>query len=115
MGVVDPPNVQPPPIPAWFVPRPRVFAALQGAFRHRLTLVVAGPGYGKSTILAAWGLAMGCAWYTSGPADASVSTLAAGLVRAFRRRLPALRPDLERAIQAGGEGDDRIRAELLRA
>jgi ATP/maltotriose-dependent transcriptional regulator MalT/DNA-binding SARP family transcriptional activator len=106
-------QVQPPPIPAWFVPRPHLFGVLQGGRHHRLTSVVAGPGYGKSTVLAAWGLAMGCAWYTAQATDASASSFARGLAQAFRRRLPALRPDLEAALTAGGDREDPGHAELL--
>jgi ATP/maltotriose-dependent transcriptional regulator MalT/DNA-binding SARP family transcriptional activator len=55
---------------------------------------------------------MGCAWYTAGPGDQSVTNLARGLARAFRRRLPALRGDLE-AVMGVGERDDRGQPELL--
>ena len=79
-AVVDAPNLQPPPVPPWFVARPRLVALLQEALRHRLTAVVAGPGYGKSTIVAAWARPW-AARGTPGPGDASVSALGRGLVQ----------------------------------
>ncbi len=36
------------------VPRPRLLAQLQSALQHRLTLVCAPAGYGKTTLLAEW-------------------------------------------------------------
>lgn len=107
------PRVLPPPIPPWYVSRPRLIALLQDALRHRVTTVVAGPGFGKSTILAAWAPAVGCAWYTATPGDASVSTLARGLVQALRQRLPVLSEDLGGSVLAGGRGDDPGHGELL--
>lgn len=90
-----------------------MFGSLSGVFQRRLTLVVAGPGYGKSTILAAWGLAMGCAWYTASASDASPASLASGLAQALRRRVPALDDKLEGALATGGERNDPERSELL--
>lgn len=36
------------------VPRPQLFARLDQAFTHKLTLLSAPPGFGKSTLLSAW-------------------------------------------------------------
>jgi LuxR family maltose regulon positive regulatory protein len=43
-----------PPLPISFVPRARVYALLTAASARRLTLVTAGPGYGKSLAATLW-------------------------------------------------------------
>lgn len=43
-----------PRLPVTALPRPRLFARLQNALEHPLTLVVAGSGYGKTTLLATY-------------------------------------------------------------
>src|ERR687889_856338 len=47
-------RIAPPPIPATFVPRPRLLDTLDGGDERALTLVSAPPGYGKSLLLAHW-------------------------------------------------------------
>jgi LuxR family maltose regulon positive regulatory protein len=43
-----------PPVPAGFVARPQLFDRLDEALRHRLTLVSAQAGAGKTTLVSAW-------------------------------------------------------------
>src|ERR671930_2624031 len=64
----------PPALPPGYVPRPReLFAA---AFERRLTTVVAGPGFGKSTALGAWAAKVRCSWYTVDRPDSDPGQLA---------------------------------------
>src|SRR4051812_36835384 len=49
-----PPKLAPPPGPTPYVPRPRVHALLDRAPRGPLTVVSAGPGWGKPLATAAW-------------------------------------------------------------
>ena len=35
--------------------------------RHRLTTIVAGPGTGKTTLLAQWAAGTRAVWHTAGP------------------------------------------------
>ena len=48
-------------IPRHFVPRPRLFEGLDQGTQGPLTLVCAGAGYGKTTLVSAWieGLTVG--------------------------------------------------------
>lgn len=70
--------------------------------RKRLTVVVAGPGFGKSTLLASWAARGNAAWYSLGPEDAHMPTLARGILDALRLRVPDLPPELSAvAVPAG--------------
>jgi LuxR family transcriptional regulator, maltose regulon positive regulatory protein len=61
-----------PEVRASTLPRPSVEALLAEAVSHRLTLVSAGPGWGKTTVVARWARAAGrprIAWLTLEPFD----------------------------------------------
>ncbi len=75
--------VAPPPSEAWLA-RPRLLAALEQGLGHRLTLLHAPAGYGKSHLLADFvGRSRGSiCWYHLDPRDADPVHLAASLVRA---------------------------------
>ncbi len=63
--------------------RPKLEARLDEAFGRRLTTIVAGAGYGKTTLLAQWARDVECAWYTAGAADGRLSSLTGGLSEAL--------------------------------
>jgi ATP/maltotriose-dependent transcriptional regulator MalT len=94
--------------------RPRLLDVLQQRFCQRLTLVVAGPGFGKTSLLAQaqaenllaqQGLDV---WLTCHGGDSAISTLARGLVSALQRSSsPVWEPDLDDAVA-------RIAAEVRR-
>ncbi|CAN5159145.1 hypothetical protein BH09ACT13_BH09ACT13_13570 [soil metagenome] len=94
----------PPRVPPWLVERPSLERRLDQADRYRLTVVVAGPGFGKSTQLGARALANGWAWYTVDRADRSPVTFAEGILAALRRRLPDL-PSPVLPVSTGGDTD----------
>jgi ATP/maltotriose-dependent transcriptional regulator MalT/DNA-binding SARP family transcriptional activator len=101
-----------PPVPGGAqVARPALLERLSGARRHRLTTVIAGPGFGKSTALAAWAATVPSAWYTVMREDRVLPVLAGGLADALSL------PDVLAA--AGGErgpgGDETARAESIAA
>lgn len=75
--------------PTW-VPRPALLEVLSQALRRRVTTVIAGPGCGKTTLLASWARTVPCAWYSVGPADSDGGVLVRGLAEALRVRLPEL-------------------------
>jgi ATP/maltotriose-dependent transcriptional regulator MalT/DNA-binding SARP family transcriptional activator len=81
-----------PPRPQrYLLPRPALAARLRGALDHRLTLVQAGTGYGKSTALAALDDgSLPLFWYSVGEADADPQRFLAYLIGAFHMRLPEL-------------------------
>ena len=76
------------------VDRPRLAALLAELPQRSLTALVAGPGYGKTTLLATWAAERHCAWYTVTTADQDPLTLARGLVAALRLRIPDLPQEL---------------------
>ena len=84
-------KLNPPRPPRHTLTRVRVNALLGEAQDHRVTIVQAGTGYGKSTALA--GLAGGTMrlfWYTVSEGDADPFQFLAHLITAFRFGLPEL-------------------------
>jgi ATP/maltotriose-dependent transcriptional regulator MalT len=62
------------------VTRARLEDRLAEAHRRRLTLVTAGPGLGKTTLLSRWAHHQACAWYTVGAEDRDPAVFARGLI-----------------------------------
>lgn len=96
----------PPRLPASHVPRPGLERLLEKTERRRLASIVAGPGFGKSTLAASVALKRGWAWYLVDGGDRSVASFARGLADA-----------LELPVDddwSGGAGD-KGRAETLAA
>lgn len=85
--------------------RPRLEERLDESFGKRLTLLTAGAGFGKSTLLASWSGELECAWYTASARDAQLSIVAARIADALRPYLVA--PD-EFVAALGGAQDDSI-------
>jgi ATP/maltotriose-dependent transcriptional regulator MalT len=89
---------------------------LDELFDRRLALVVAGAGFGKSTLLAGWAADLECVWYTITPRDAELGALTRGLAAAVRGRVPDLPPELSASLPSGGsESDDWDRADAAAA
>ncbi|MGH3027926.1 MAG: hypothetical protein ACRDMW_05160, partial [Gaiellaceae bacterium] len=97
-----PPAVAPPALP-----RPRLEGRLEDSLARRLTVLIAGAGFGKSTLLSAWAGRRAAAWYTIAPEDAELASLARGLTSALRLRVPALQVGVPTPIEGsrGPEGD----------
>jgi ATP/maltotriose-dependent transcriptional regulator MalT/DNA-binding SARP family transcriptional activator len=91
-----------PALPTSYVPRPTVSERLDESFSRRLTTVVAGPGFGKSTVVAAWSAELESGWYTIDVGDRSLAAFAAGLAAALRLD--------DAALTAAGRGDDQARS-----
>ncbi len=110
-------KILPPALPATWVPRPELLARLDQALQRRLTTVVAGPGYGKSTILASWAAAVRAAWYGLEREDAALPVFVRGLVEALRLRLPGLPSDVAAAVDVGPgpDADEGARADGIAA
>src|SRR6266511_878653 len=109
-------KVLPPALPSVWVDRPRLRSRLEEARGRRLTVVVAGAGFGKSSMLAAWvagGAAGRTAWYSVQPEDRSLPTLLRGLVDALWLRLPGLPVDVSAVLAGslGPESNDLVRAD----
>jgi ATP/maltotriose-dependent transcriptional regulator MalT len=104
-AVSGPPTIKlvPPRVPAWYVARPTLEARLDEAARHRLTTVVAGAGFGKSTHVAARARVHGWAWYAVDGGDASPVAFAQGLAAALRRRRGGIQPPIVPPLAGGDE------------
>ncbi len=74
---------------ASIVSRPRLQKRLDETFGKRLTMLVAGPGYGKTTLLASWCADVTCAWYALGPEDVALDQVTRGIVGALAAVVPA--------------------------
>jgi ATP/maltotriose-dependent transcriptional regulator MalT/DNA-binding SARP family transcriptional activator len=98
-------KILPPVLPFAFLDRPELRRRLDEVGSRRLTTVVAGAGFGKSTLLAAWAARVRSAWYSLQPEDASLPTFLRGLVDALRLRLPDL-PDELGTVLASSLGPD---------
>jgi len=97
--------------PTWtaslVIGRPRLESRLDEAFGKRLTLVVAGAGFGKSTLLTEWARDLEAIVYTVTPQDASLASVKQGLTAAFQARLPETGATLVES-QSGRAGADDI-------
>ncbi|MFI6099347.1 BTAD domain-containing putative transcriptional regulator [Lentzea sp. NPDC051213] len=82
-----------PALPARLVDRPALTATLDAAAAHKVVVVKAGPGWGKTTSVAAWAATRRACWLGVG-ADTSLERLSRGLLRALRQRLPRLPAEL---------------------
>ncbi|GAB4200348.1 MAG: BTAD domain-containing putative transcriptional regulator [Roseiflexaceae bacterium] len=82
-------RLTPPRVPGRAFARPALAARLRAALDHRLTLVQAGTGYGKTTALAALDLGgVPRFWYSVGEGDTDPQRFLSYLIGAFRTRLP---------------------------
>ena len=88
-----------PAVPPTTLARPRLESRLHGALERRLTIVSAGAGFGKSTLVASWAARVSSAWYALSAEDQEPLLLAEGLFRALRLRMPDL-PDELPALDA---------------
>ena len=93
-------KLTPPRVPPWYVPRPQLERRLDEAAAYRLTSVVAGAGYGKSTQVAVKAREHGWAWYTLDAADRAPTALARGLTSALATKVGEL------SVAIGGLGDE---------
>ncbi len=84
-------KLTPPRLPKRVLDRPRLSARLLEALDHRLTIVHAEAGYGKSTALAALaGAGHRLAWYHMDAEDAEPSVFIHHLVHSLREAVPDL-------------------------
>jgi ATP/maltotriose-dependent transcriptional regulator MalT/DNA-binding SARP family transcriptional activator len=108
-------KLRPPALPTSYVPRPSLLARLDDALERRLTAVVAGPGFGKSTVVAAWAEAHDAAWYTVDSADVSLGVFARGLVASLKLRVPDLSDEIELAGSSVAGADEQAQAHPVAA
>jgi ATP/maltotriose-dependent transcriptional regulator MalT/DNA-binding SARP family transcriptional activator len=94
--------------PPWDLERAAALRRLDAIPRHRLTSVVGGAGFGKSTILAAWARARAVAWYTLDSGDRRLATLVADLIAGLRPLRPAAAEQLAAILLHGQGNEDEI-------
>jgi LuxR family transcriptional regulator, maltose regulon positive regulatory protein len=93
---------RPRPDTAWLV-RSRLFDQLDAGTRHRITLVSAPAGYGKTTLLAAWVdlSKQPAAWLSLDAADRDPARFATYLTLALQTLAPDLGSGVLRSLQSG--------------
>ncbi len=99
-------KLMPPRLPASHVARPALERLLDEAERRRLTSIVAGPGFGKSTLTASVAAGHGWRWYLVDGGDRSLTSFARGLADAL---------ELDVGEDAFTGSEDSSRAEALAA
>lgn len=105
----------PPETPSATIERPALEERLEDALARRLTVLVAGAGFGKTTLLARWARRTGSAWYTIEREDAALGVFATGILAALRQRGVDLPLEIvEASGRPGAPGaEERSRAEAL--
>ncbi len=90
------------------IARPRLDQRLDGALERRLTCVVAGAGFGKTTLLSRWATATPramAAWHGLTAGDRTLTVLVRAVTQALRLCVPGLPNDLVAAV-SGPRGPD---------
>lgn len=107
------PKLLPPRLHNRLLPRPRLMAQLQQALDHRLTLVQAGTGYGKSTALAGLSTVSGPVfWYSLDEADTDPQRFLTHLIGSFALHLQLSDAPSAALQEVSGEGGERWEAAL---
>ncbi len=96
----------PPGDPVGILRRPVLEQRITGGTDRRLTVVVGGAGFGKSTLAARVAANRRSAWYTLDAGDRHLGALTAGIVAAIRVVLPELPADLAGPIEGSIEPTD---------
>lgn len=91
--------------------RPALEERLDESFGRRLTLLIAGAGYGKSTLVAQWSDELESVWYTASARDERLASFAAGIAGSLRPWIGGV-PDEFLAALASGQ-DELAQAEVV--
>jgi DNA-binding SARP family transcriptional activator len=101
----------PPRDPNGTLDRPELEARLAAGTDRRLTIVVAGAGFGKSTLASRVARTRNAAWYTVDGVDRDLGAFAAGVVATLRRLAPHLPEDLATPIATAVDPRDDAEAQ----
>jgi ATP/maltotriose-dependent transcriptional regulator MalT/DNA-binding SARP family transcriptional activator len=96
----------PPADPMGTLARPTLEERLLEGTDRRLTIVVGGAGFGKSTLAARIAATRPTAWYTLDTSDRTIGGLAAGVAASLRVRLPAIPEHLATEVETSIEPTD---------
>ncbi|MGH9244547.1 MAG: BTAD domain-containing putative transcriptional regulator [Acidimicrobiales bacterium] len=110
-------KIRPPTIPATYVERPRLIERLDQAWAVRLTTIIGGPGFGKSTLVARWASRQPAIWYRLDASDNDPIHLVMGFTVAAEPLLGSPPAELDALLKsaAGPDLDDMELAESLAA
>ena len=108
-------KLAPPALPVERLPRQELEERLDKGFERRLVAVVAGAGFGKSTLLASWARDRDAVWYTVDRTDRVLDRFVAGLVDAIRVRLPSFASEPGSSWLLPSGRDERTMAEAVAA
>lgn len=91
-----------PPSPARTVPRPNLMQHLDDGLHGKLTLVSAGAGFGKTTLVSAWvhHLARPVAWLSLDERDSDVGRFVTYVVAALQTLAPSVGEDVLHMLQS---------------
>src|SRR5690242_15919362 len=101
----------PPRDPSGTLDRPELEARLAAGTDRRLTIIVAGAGFGKSTLASRVARRRQAAWYTVDAVDRHLGTFAGGVVATLRRLVPTLPDDLATPIATAVDPRDDAEAQ----
>jgi ATP/maltotriose-dependent transcriptional regulator MalT/DNA-binding SARP family transcriptional activator len=87
-----------PKTPGFVLRRPHLEERLDETFGKRLALVVAGAGYGKSTLVGSWSEDLKAAWHTLGPLDHALGAFTENLLAALARAEIVVSKELAAAV-----------------
>ncbi|HEX5827479.1 MAG TPA: BTAD domain-containing putative transcriptional regulator [Candidatus Limnocylindrales bacterium] len=110
-GVSRAAKLLPPRDPSGTLDRTELEARLAAGTDRRLTIIVAGAGFGKSTLASRVARTRNAAWYTVDAVDRHLGTFAAGVVAAIRRMVPVLPEDLATPIATAVDARDEPEAQ----
>jgi len=100
----------PPDPPPYRVPQPRLEALVSDLLRRPLTLLVAGPGFGKTTLAATATRGRPCAWLALEDTEPALPLLVRRALDALSPHLPGLPQDLLAIAATTPEAGDADRA-----
>jgi ATP/maltotriose-dependent transcriptional regulator MalT len=92
------------------LPRVELERRLLNGTDRRLTVIVAGAGFGKSTLAAHLARSTPSAWYTLDASDRQLGTLASGVAAAIRAQAPTLPLELTLPVEGSIEAHDEAEA-----
>jgi ATP/maltotriose-dependent transcriptional regulator MalT len=100
----------PPEPPPYRVARPRLEATVADLLRRPLTLLIAGPGFGKTTLAAIATRERRCGWFSLEDAEPDLPLLVRRAANALAPHLPGWSPRLLTAARPAVEREDAYRA-----
>ncbi len=108
-------KLHPPELPQGYISRPHLLTKLEKGQAKKLTFIVAGAGYGKSTLLAEWVQSKtGCVWYSLDAPDRDPGIFFAHLLAGLQKKWPDFGQDIQTLLNRPSPPDpERLMMALL--